>query len=141
MIRPRLLLLSLLLLVGTLWTPSAFAQIGYYPPRGPISPWMNMWIRKPGPLDNYHTYVQPQMQLQRTVVEQNNALAQNSLGIQSLGRQMENSQREYQVRPTGTASVYMAFSHYYPTKGGHGMARPQSAGRGAAPSSGLRHAR
>ena len=47
---------------------------------------------------------------------------------------MENSQREVQVRPTGTGSVFMEFSHYYPMKGGHAMARPQSAGHGAAQS-------
>ena len=131
MIRSRLMVVSLLLVVGAVWTPSVNAQVGgYYPSRGPISPWMNMWIRKPGPLDNYHTYVQPAMQLQRTIGQQNNALMQNALGIQSLGQQMDG-----QVRPTGTGSVFMEYSHYYPMKGGHAMARPQSTSHGAASTS------
>jgi hypothetical protein len=137
MIRPRLLFLSPLLVVGALWTCSAFAQTtSYYPSRGPISPWMNMWINKPGPLGNYQSYVRPELQLQKTVAQQNGALMQNAQGLQLLGQQMENSQREFQVRPTGTASVFMEFSHYYPAKGGHATAGPPAAGHVAAPSHG-----
>ena len=138
MIRPRLFLLTLLLVVGAIWTPSAFAQTRYGTVRGPISPWMDLFQRNPGPLDNYHSYVKPEIQLQRTITQQNNALMQNAAGIQVLGQQMENGQKESQVRPTGTGSVYMDYSHYYPMKGGNMMSRPRSTSRGAAPSSGTR---
>jgi len=141
MVRSRLILLSLLV-ASTVWTPSAFAQARYYPSRGPISPWMNIFQRKPGPLDNYHSYVQPDLQLQRTINQQNDALMQHSRGLQSLGQQVENDQRE--VRPTGTGSVFMEYSHYYPMKGEHAMhsmGRPRPASRGVGPSSGTRYAR
>ena len=32
--------------------------------------------------------------------------------------QMENGQKEIQVHPTGTGSVFMQYSHYYPMRGG-----------------------
>ncbi len=139
MIRPRLILLSFLLVAGTVWAPSAYAQPRYYPNRGPISPWMNMWQRQPGPLDNYHTYVQPEFQLQRAMSQQNRALMQNAAGIQSLGEQMNRT--ESQVRPTGTGSVFMNYSHYYPMKAGSAMGRSRSPSRGVMPSSGTQYGR
>jgi hypothetical protein len=141
MSRPRLILLSLLLVVGAVWTPSAFAQPRYYPNRGPISPWMNMWQKKPGPLDNYHTYVQPEMQLRKELNRQNNALLQNASGIRSLGQQMESGQKEIPVHPTGTGSVFMHYSHYYPMKGEGASAPSHSSSRSVTHSSGSRNAR
>jgi hypothetical protein len=126
MIRPRLMLVSLLWVAGTLWASSAFAQITYSPPRGPISPWMNMFQKRPGPLDNYNSYVRPSMELQRQVIQQNADSMQNAAGIQALGQQMQSAQKGAQVAPTGVGSVFMDFSHYYPTKGGRAAAaRPQ----------------
>jgi len=141
MIRPKLILLPLLLVVGTIWTSSAFAQARSNSIRGPISPWMDIFQRKPGPLDNYHSYVRPEIQLQRQVDQQNSALTQNALGLQSLGQQMQNGQKESQVNPTGTGSVFMSYSHYYPMKGGGAAAHPRSMSRGAASSSGGRSTR
>jgi hypothetical protein len=105
---------------------------------------MNIFQRKPGPLDNYHSYVQPDLQLQRAMVQQNDATMQNARGIHFLGQQMENAQRESQIPPTGMGSVFMQYSHYYPMNQGHGMhamAHPHPASHGAAPSSGTRYAR
>ena len=127
----KLFLLSLLF-VSAVWTPMAFAQPGYYPSRGPISPWMNMWQRQPGPLDNYHSYVQPQLQLQNQITQQNRSLMQNAQGLESLSQQVNNNQKESQVHPTGTGSVFMDFSHYYPSMGGRGMGRQRSMSRGGA---------
>jgi hypothetical protein len=130
----------LFVLVVGLFTsaPSAFAQPRYYPPTGPISPWMNIFQRQPGPLDNYHSYVRPELQLRNTLGQQNTALQQQATGIRLLG---ENHQAG-QIPATGTASGFMNFSHYYPTMGGfasfgrsHGPARTAlSAGsRGSTP--------
>jgi hypothetical protein len=141
MTRSRLILLSLVVATGTTWTSSAFAQARYYPTQGPISPWMNMWQRKPGPLDNYHTYVQPDLQLQRVVSQQHNSLMQNAAGIQYLGNQMQNGQKEIPVRPTGTNSVYMDLSHYYPTRGGGAAMHAHPMHRAPGPSSGTQYAR
>jgi hypothetical protein len=132
MTRSKLILLSLVVATAAGWTSSAFAQTRYYPTRGPISPWMNMWQRKPGPLDNYHTYVQPDLQLQRVISQQHNALTQNAAGLQSLDMQMQ-GQRDLRVPPTGTGSTFMELSHYYPTRGGsavHSRSMPRAAGPG-----------
>ena len=138
MIRLRFTLLTLMLVVGAMGTPSAFAQSRYTPTRGPISPWMDMFQRHPGPLDNYHSYVKPEMQAQNQFNQQQNALAQNAAGVQVLGQQMADAKKESQVNPTGTGSVFMDYSHYYPAKGGRAATRPHAQSRGAAPSSGTR---
>jgi hypothetical protein len=138
MIRSKLVLLSLLMVCGAVWTPTASAQPRYYPTRGPISPWMNLWQRQPGPFDNYHSYVKPELQLQDQMTQQNKSLMQNAQGLKSLGQQFASSQKEAQVSPTGTNSVFMEFSHYYPTMGGHGVGRSHSMSRGVAPSAGGR---
>ena len=142
MVRSRLIILSVLV-ASTVWTPSAFAQTGYYPVRSPISPWMNIFQRKPAPLDNYHSYVQPDLQLQRAMLQQNDATMLNARGVQFLGQQMEDAQRESQVRPTGMGSVFMEYSHYYPMKQRRAMpmVHPHSMSHSMAPSSGTRFAR
>jgi hypothetical protein len=124
MIRARLIFPTVLLVVGVLWTSTAFAQNRYGSSRA-FSPWMNMFQRYPGTLDNYHSFVKPDLELQRTLSQQNNALMQNAAGIQMLGQQVQNGQ----VRPTGTGSVFMEYSHYYPSRGGNNMARPRSRSR------------
>ena len=134
MVRLRLSLICLLVVLGALGsTRSAFAQPHYYPDHGPISPWMNMFQRSPGPLDNYHTFVQPQLQLQNTLGQQNTALQQQSTTLQQqgktirlLGHQIDNPQ-EAPVRPTGTSGAFMNYSHYYPMNGGGGGGRGRSA--------------
>jgi hypothetical protein len=124
------LLLSLVVL-GGLASP-ALAQPRYYPPNGPISPWMNLFQRQPGPLDNYHSYVRPELQLRNTLGQQNAALQQQSAGLRLLGE----SQQAGQIPATGTASVFMNFSHYYPTMGGFAAStRLRGPARAAAPAS------
>jgi hypothetical protein len=143
MIRPRLIALGVLLVFGgSAWSPSAFAQPRYYPRSGAVSPWMSMFQRNPGPLDNYHSYVQPQIQLQNTLGQQNAALQQQSTRLQSLGQQLSESEQEGPIHPTGAGSVFMNYSHYYTTKGGNMGVRSRSASHATMPpSSGTRYAR
>jgi hypothetical protein len=139
MTRTKLALFSLVLVLGASAAPSALAQVRYYPTSGPISPWMNMWQRKPGPLDNYHQYVQPEMHLQGVISQQHNALSRNTAGIQVLGEQIGKN-REIPVQPTGTGSVFMQYSHYFPMgRGAFGHAR--SAPHAAQSSSVAKYAR
>jgi hypothetical protein len=139
MTRTKLALFSLVLALGASMAPSAFAQVHYYPTSGPISPWMNMWQRKPGPLDNYHQYVQPDLRLQGVISQQHNALSRNTAGIQVLGEQIGKN-REILVQPTGTGSVFMEYSHYFPTGRG-GVGHAHSAPRAAHPSAVAKYAR
>jgi hypothetical protein len=84
----------------------------------PISPWMNLYQKNPGPLDNYHTYVLPQLQLRNTLQQYDSNFQQQGSSIQTLGQDftgLQQQQREgQQVHPTGAASVFMSYSHYYP---------------------------
>jgi hypothetical protein len=109
-----------LVILGIGSTPSAFAQLGYNYPAGTFSPWMNMFQRQPGPLDNYHSYVQPAMQLQKTVAQQNAALQQQNRNLQALNRQVWENDRDNSIPVTGTGSVFMSYSHYYSGRGAGG---------------------
>jgi hypothetical protein len=128
--------LGLVLVVGGFASASpALAQPRYYPPNGPISPWMNLFQRQPGPLDNYHSYVRPELQLRNTLGLQNTALQQQAAGLRLLGE----GQQAGQIPATGTASVFMNFSHYYPTMGGWASAaRLHTPSRAAVPTSSRR---
>jgi hypothetical protein len=124
MVQRRLISVGLLLIAyGVVWTPAAFAQLGSYstyPTGGTISPWMNMFQKNPGPFDNYNSYVRPQLQLQKTLAQQNMAIQQQGRNLQSLGAQMVENDRENRIPVTGTGSVFMSYSHYYQGKGGGG---------------------
>ena len=97
---------------------------GPYQPRPTLSPWLNMFRRDTGPLDNYHTFVQPRFQAQQAFQTQQGAIEQQQFNIDSLGHdvtQLE-AQRHAQIHPTGTASTYMNYSHYYGAQGSPGHA-------------------
>jgi hypothetical protein len=132
MISRRLVCFGLTAMLGIAWTWPALGQMGYNPARGPISPWMNMFQRRVGPLDNYNSWVRPQLQLQDAMARQNVALQQQATGLQLLGQQIEAKQGN-QVRPTGTGSVFMNYFHYYPSFGSPVPTRVQLAPRAALP--------
>ena len=68
-----------------------FGPGGPYSPGGvtspyPIlSPWLNLEQKQGGPVDNYHMYVQPQLQLQSTLQAQQYNIARNSATVDALG--------------------------------------------------------
>lgn len=118
-----------LLAVWLLWPTLADAQTGYYPSGGPISPWMNMFQRRPGPLDNYHSYVQPQLQLDSALRQQNAALQRHGANIRMLDQRITR-EGGLPIVPTGAGSVFMDYSHYYPAlSGGNANRGPSGRGR------------
>jgi hypothetical protein len=93
---------------------SQSARAQYMPQRPVISPWMGMWQRNTGPLDNYHTFVLPQMQLDRTLQMQNAALYRQQAGLQYLNNEIIQTQYNASaMMPTGQGATYMNYSHYY----------------------------
>jgi hypothetical protein len=91
-------------------------------PRPVLSPWFGLYQRNGGPLDNYHTFVRPKIAINDTFQQQQSAIQHNNAGINSLGQDVLQLQEPGTVRPTGTASVFMNYSHYYPTHARGGQA-------------------
>jgi hypothetical protein len=95
---------------------SVQAQSTQYPDLGnrpTFSPWFGLYQKGGGPLDNYHTFVRPKVALNDTLQRQQTDIQGNSAGIDSLGEDLTHLQKHAMVRPTGTASVFMNYSHYY----------------------------
>jgi hypothetical protein len=130
MIRRRLMRFCLALVIVGICVPNVFAQTGY-PGSGPISPWMNMFQRHPGPLDNYHSFVQPNLELQKTLTQQNAAIQGQQSQLQHLGQRMSEGQQEVAIPPTGTGSVFMDYSHFYPKNGVAAAAQRPASSRAA----------
>jgi hypothetical protein len=118
--------LGLLLLAAS----SSHAQVLAPGNRPTLSPWFGLYQRNSGPLDNYHTFVRPQIQLENTLQRHQVAIQRNYEGVASLDREMSELTAPGQVHPTGIGSGFMNYSHYYPSLGGSAV-RP---GRGARPS-------
>ncbi len=87
----------------------------------PLSPWLSLYRHDTGPLDNYHTFVRPQLQLRETIRKQDSR-------IQMLGQEVTQFQENGGVPPTGTGSVFMSYSHYYPTPGSSSVSSSGSSG-------------
>jgi hypothetical protein len=79
-----------------------------------ISPWMGLWNRNTGPLDNYHNFVVPQMELNQTLQMQNAALNRQAYGLQMLNGQIAQPfGSQYGMVPTGQGATFMNYSHFY----------------------------
>ena len=114
---------------------SAHAQATSQNYKPTFSPWFGLYQRNSGPLDNYHTFVRPQIDLQDTIQRQRAAIQRNSAGINSLDQDMTDLHEHGTVRPTGTGSVFMDYSHFYPLGrgGGHSTQAPTAQGRSWSP--------
>lgn len=125
----RLSLISIMLIAAFILshgTPAA-AQ-GYRPAKPTLSPWLNLYEKRGGPLDPYHQFVRPELQLQDTLRQQNLTNQRQSAEVSALGRQVTQMEEDRlaPIRPTGSASVFMSYSHYYYAQGAAGRA-PQTA--------------
>ena len=89
-------------------------------PRPTISPWLDLQRGdNDGPLDNYHTFVRPRQRAYNTLGRQNFAIQQQGRAIRGLGNRMSQMrQTPSGVRPTGTHSTFMNYSHYFPSSRG-----------------------
>jgi TolA-binding protein len=86
-----------------------------------VSPYMQIQQQGLNPLQNqniYQTMVQPQLQQQHQQIEQ----LQQRRQLQQVQSQVANMnsprsrQLDESIRPTGHASTYMNYSHYYPMR-------------------------
>ena len=121
MTRSSIMLAVIFLASGTIFSQSAAAQ--YTPQRSTVSPWMGLWQRNTGAMDNYHTFVQPQMELNKTLQVQGSALNRQETGLQDLNYEMMQPQgNRSTMTPTGQGATFMSYSHYY--GGSRQLSRP-----------------
>ena len=85
----------------------------FQPARPTISPWFNLYNQEGGALDNYHTFVRPEMRLRNTLRQQQYDINRQGMDIQSMRRNMSGVNRTLGMRPTGSGSMFMNYSHYY----------------------------
>jgi hypothetical protein len=82
-----------------------------------LSPYLNLYRRDSGVLDNYHTFVRPQLELYRTLGRQDAALQRHGTDSYQLGQEASEYERTEVAYPTGTGSSLMNYLHFYPTQG------------------------
>lgn len=85
----------------------------YQPARPTISPWFNLYRQDGGALDNYHTFVRPEIQLRTTLRQQAYDINRQGRDIQAMRQNMSGVKRAMGIRPTGSGSMFMNYSHYY----------------------------
>jgi len=90
--------------------------------RPTVSPYLQLQQQGMNPLQNqniYQTMVQPQVQQQQQQIEQLNQRRQMGQ-LQNQVRQIQQSPQSRQfdetIRPTGHASTFMNYSHFYPPR-------------------------
>lgn len=114
MTRFNTLLLVVILSGGAGFSRSAVAQSTYTPQRPTVSPWLGLWQNNSGALDNYHTFVRPQMELNNTLQMQNAALRRQEVGLQNLNNEaVQPLGTATGMLPTGQGATFMSYSHYY----------------------------
>ena len=90
--------------------------------RPTVSPYLQLQQQGMNPLQNqniYQTMVQPQMEQQQQQIEQLNQrrkMGQMQNQVSQIQRDTSARQIDSSIRPTGHASTYMNYSHYYPQR-------------------------
>ncbi len=88
----------------------------YQPAFGPtISPYQQLFRRPSGSLNNYYNFVRPRIQVRSTLRSQEQRL--NNLS-QEVHRASQNASgvHESGAGQTGIHSLYMNYSHFYPSR-------------------------
>jgi hypothetical protein len=106
-----LLLVPAIVLIGTLWTATASAQIPRYtPPAGGTLPsQLNFFRFDVGVLDNYNGIVAPARNLNNQL---QNMTAREQSDFRSTQREISQV-RSSEAAPTGVGAGFMNYSHYY----------------------------
>jgi hypothetical protein len=87
-----------------------------------VSPYLQLQQQGLNPLQNqniYQTMVQPQVQQQQQQIEQlqqRRQLNKMQSQVQQIQQSSQARQFDETIRPTGHASTYMNYSHYYPQR-------------------------
>jgi len=99
------------LLAVVLMTQEASAQ------SPPLSPWLSLFNDNRGNiLDNYHTFVAPQIQMQKDFAQQEQQIQRQQAGQKSLESQLDKALNAPKKRASfapGNGAGYRQYLHYY----------------------------
>jgi hypothetical protein len=112
--RPILFTLAILAFSAVSALPLCGQGVGGYGPYGQppaLSPWLNLYQKQGGPVDNYHMYVQPQLQLQNAFQAQRITNQRNAFEIDNVMSQMEAVSTLPQQ--TGVGATFMNHGVYF----------------------------
>ena len=114
--------LFLVAVVGGLswaFTQPLFGQVGGVPgydgSSSRLSPWLNLYQRQAGPLDPYHMFVQPQLQLNNALQVQQASLQRNKAAVNAVANHVLTAEEAFnaQAAPTGVAASFMTHGTYF----------------------------
>jgi hypothetical protein len=110
----RLIVVATFLAALFALTPRPAAAQGYYVPPGgsPFSPYLDLYRRDTGLLNQYYNFVIPRRQLAQTLDQQRTAINRLETQVQSVRGQLRPAPTA-NIGPTGVGSGYMNYSHYY----------------------------
>ena len=114
-----------------------FAQVGgvpsaYGPP--PLSPWLNLYTKGGGPVDPYHMFVQPSLQLNNALQGQQADIQRNTAGLGTVSNRVMTQMEEMRTgpEPTGMGASFLNHGVYFNTnrRAGLGVGAAGVAGGG-----------
>lgn len=116
----RIALIALFTCVASFLPCSVDAQgIGrsFRPNTPTLSPYFGLYNRNASPVGNYHGFVRPRQEVYRSFQQQNRINQRQSANVRALGQQVLSMRQSETLRPTGTGSTFMNYSHYYNFRG------------------------
>ena len=125
----RRIAVTVLMVAGCMFSDGRLAgaqgvSSGYRPATPTLSPWLNLYHRngEAGPLDPYHQFVRPELDLRETLRQQDLTNQRQGAEVSKVGEQVTQMEQDRltPIRPTGTGSVFMSYSHYYAAPGAAG---------------------
>jgi len=102
------------------------AQVGGIPsPYGPppLSPWLNLYQKQGGPVDNYHMFVQPQVQLRDSLQMQQTGIQRNAAGMAAMGERFQSQidAASTMPDPTGASTGFLNHTIFFNNFRGVGL--------------------
>jgi hypothetical protein len=85
-----------------------------YSPSPTLSPYLDYFRAPQGPLDSYHEYVRPKIDLRNTLAQQDRQMRAQAQGLRALNNDWSRAQRTGTLAPTGTGAGFFNYSHFYP---------------------------
>ncbi len=99
-----------------------YGQVGAVPGISPFSPWLNMYQKHGGPLDQYHMFVQPAEEQQNAFQSLQFGIQHNANTVNSVADQFSSQADATRAAgtPTGVGAGFMNQGKYFGTTGGGG---------------------